>query len=165
MAEQQNNQPQNGKQEQDINQLLKVRREKLAALQEAGKDPFQLTKYDVTAHSRDIKENYDQMEGQTVSIAGRIMQKRVMGKASFCNVQDLKGNIQCYVARDDIGEESYADFKKYDVGDIVGVVGKVFTTKTGEISVHVSELTLLSKSLQILPEKYLSTGIYRSDHE
>ena len=154
VAEQQNNQPQNGKQEQDINQLLKVRREKLAALQEAGKDPFQLTKYDVTAHSRDIKENYDQMEGQTVSIAGRIMQKRVMGKASFCNVQDLKGNIQCYVARDDIGEESYADFKKYDVGDIVGVVGKVFTTKTGEISVHASEVTLLSKSLQILPEKY-----------
>ena len=154
MAEQQNNQPQNGKQEQDINQLLKVRREKLAALQEAGKDPFQLTKYDVTAHSRDIKENYDQMEGQTVSIAGRIMQKRVMGKASFCNVQDLKGNIQCYVARDDIGEESYADFKKYDVGDIVGVVGKVFTTKTGEISVHASEVILLSKSLQILPEKY-----------
>ena len=154
MAEQQNNQPQNGKQEQDINQLLKVRREKLAALQEAGKDPFQITKYDVTAHSRDIKENYDQMEGQTVSIAGRIMQKRVMGKASFCNVQDLKGNIQCYVARDDIGEESYADFKKYDVGDIVGVVGKVFTTKTGEISVHASEVTLLSKSLQILPEKY-----------
>lgn len=154
MAEQQNNQPQNGKQEQDINQLLKVRREKLAALQEAGKDPFQLTKYDVTAHSRDIKENYDQMEGQTVSIAGRIMQKRVMGKASFCNVQDLKGNIQCYVARDDVGEESYADFKKYDVGDIVGVVGKVFTTKTGEISVHASEVTLLSKSLQILPEKY-----------
>ena len=154
MAEQQNNQPQSGKQEQDINQLLKVRREKLAALQEAGKDPFQITKYDVTAHSRDIKENYDQMEGQTVSIAGRIMQKRVMGKASFCNVQDLKGNIQCYVARDDIGEESYADFKKYDVGDIVGVVGKVFTTKTGEISVHASEVTLLSKSLQILPEKY-----------
>ena len=154
MAEQQNNQPQGGKQEQDINQLLKVRREKLAALQEAGKDPFQLTKYDVTAHSRDIKENYDQMEGQTVSIAGRIMQKRVMGKASFCNVQDLKGNIQCYVARDDIGEESYADFKKYDVGDIVGVVGKVFTTKTGEISVHASEVTLLSKSIQILPEKY-----------
>ena len=154
MAEQQNNQPQSGKQEQDINQLLKVRREKLAALQEAGKDPFQITKYDVTAHSRDIKENYDQMEGQTVSIAGRIMQKRVMGKASFCNVQDLKGNIQCYVARDDIGEESYADFKKYDVGDIVGVVGKAFTTKTGEISVHASEVTLLSKSLQILPEKY-----------
>ena len=154
MAEQQNNQPQGGKQEQDINQLLKVRREKLAALQEAGKDPFQITKYDVTAHSRDIKENYDQMEGQTVSIAGRIMQKRVMGKASFCNVQDLKGNIQCYVARDDIGEESYADFKKYDVGDIVGVVGKVFTTKTGEISVHASEVKLLSKSLQILPEKY-----------
>ena len=154
MAEQQNNQAQNNVKEQDINQLLKVRREKLAALQEAGKDPFQITKFDVTAHSRDIKEKYEEMEGQTVTIAGRIMQKRVMGKASFCNVQDLKGNIQCYVARDDIGEESYADFKKYDVGDIVGVTGEVFTTKTGEISVHAKEVTLLSKSLQILPEKY-----------
>ena len=156
MAEQQNNQPQNNnpKQEQDINQLLKVRREKLAALQEAGKDPFQITKYDVTAHSRDIKENYEQMEGKTVSIAGRIMQKRVMGKASFCNVQDLKGNIQSYVARDSIGEESYADFKKYDVGDIVGITGEVFKTKTEEISIHATSVILLSKSLQILPEKY-----------
>ena len=156
MAEQQNNQPQNNnpKQEQDINQLLKIRREKLAALQEAGKDPFQITKYDVTAHSRDIKENYEQMEGKTVSIAGRIMQKRVMGKASFCNIQDLKGNIQSYVARDSIGEESYADFKKYDVGDIVGITGEVFKTKTEEISIHATSVILLSKSLQILPEKY-----------
>lgn len=156
MAEQQNNQPQNNnpKQEQDINQLLKVRREKLVALQEAGKDPFQITKYDVTAHSRDIKENYEQMEGKTVSIAGRIMQKRVMGKASFCNIQDLKGNIQSYVARDSIGEESYADFKKYDVGDIVGITGEVFKTKTEEISIHATSVILLSKSLQILPEKY-----------
>ncbi|MDY2698675.1 MAG: lysine--tRNA ligase [Lachnospiraceae bacterium] len=156
MAEQQNNQPQNNnpKQEQDINQLLKVRREKLAALQEAGKNPFQITKYDVTAHSRDIKENYEQMEGKTVSIAGRIMQKRVMGKASFCNIQDLKGNIQSYVARDSIGEESYADFKKYDVGDIVGITGEVFKTKTEEISIHATSVILLSKSLQILPEKY-----------
>lgn len=156
MAEQQNNQPQNNKpqKEQDINQLLKVRREKLAALQEAGKDPFQITKYDVTAHSRDIKENYEQMEGKTVSIAGRIMQKRVMGKASFCNVQDLKGNIQSYVARDSVGEENYADFKKYDVGDIVGITGQVFKTKTEEISIHATNIVLLSKSLQILPEKY-----------
>lgn len=156
MPEQQKNQPQanNAKQEQDINQLLKIRREKLAALQEAGKDPFQITKYDVSAHSQDIKENYEQMEGKNVSIAGRIMQKRVMGKASFCNVQDLKGNIQSYVARDSIGEESYADFKKYDVGDIVGITGEVFKTKTGEISIHAASVTLLSKSLQILPEKY-----------
>ncbi len=154
MAEQQNNQTQNQVKEQDINQLLKVRREKLANLQAAGKDPFQITKFDVTAHSQDIKDNYAAMEGQDVTIAGRIMQKRVMGKASFCNVQDLKGNIQCYVARDDIGEESYADFKKYDVGDIVGITGAVFTTKTGEISIHAKEVTLLSKSLQILPEKY-----------
>ncbi len=140
--------------QQDINQLLKVRREKLAALQEAGKDPFQITKYDVTAHSRDIKENFEQMEGKTVSIAGRIMQKRVMGKASFCNIQDLKGNIQSYVARDSVGEEAYADFKKYDVGDIVGITGEVFKTKTEEISVHATNIVLLSKSLQILPEKY-----------
>lgn len=156
MAAQQNNQSQNNKmqQEQDVNQLLKIKREKLAALQEAGKDPFQITKYDVTAHSRDIKENYEQMEGQTVSVAGRIMQKRVMGKASFCNIQDLKGNIQSYVARDSVGEEPYADFKKFDVGDIVGIVGTVFKTKTEEISIHASEITLLSKSLQILPEKY-----------
>ena len=151
MAEQQNNQPQK---EQDLGQLLKIRREKLAALQEAGKDPFQITKYDVTAHSRDIKENYEQMEGSTVSVAGRIMQKRVMGKASFCNIQDLKGNIQSYVARDSVGEEAYADFKKYDVGDIVGITGQVFKTKTGEISIHATDIVLLSKSLQILPEKY-----------
>lgn len=141
-------------QEQDLNQLLKVRREKLAELQAAGKDPFQITKYDVTHHSSDIKENYDAMEGQEVRVAGRVMQKRVMGKASFCNVQDLKGNIQSYVARDEIGEESYKDFKKYDIGDIVGIEGKVFKTKTGEISIHASEVVLLSKSLQILPEKY-----------
>lgn len=156
MAEQQKNQPQNNKpqQEQDINQLLKIRREKLATLQEAGKDPFQITKYDVTAHSGDIKENYEQMEGKTVSVAGRIMQKRVMGKASFCNIQDLKGNIQSYVARDSVGEEAYADFKKYDVGDIVGITGQVFKTKTEEISIHAANIVLLSKSLQILPEKY-----------
>lgn len=156
MAIQQNNQPQNnkGQQEQDINQLLKIKREKLAALQEAGKDPFQITQYDVTAHSRDVKENYEQMEGKIVSIAGRIMQKRVMGKASFCNIQDLKGDIQVYVARDSVGEEPYADFKKLDVGDIVGIAGEVFKTKTGEISIHASKVILLSKSLQILPEKY-----------
>ncbi len=140
--------------QQDINQLLKVRREKLAALQEAGKDPFQITKYDVTHHSQEIKDQFDALEGSKVSIAGRVMSKRIMGKASFCNVQDLEGDIQCYVARDSIGEESYADFKKYDVGDIAGIEGEVFKTKTGEISVHVSKMTLLSKSLQILPEKY-----------
>lgn len=152
MAEQnkQNQQPK----EQDINQLLKVRREKLAALQEAGKDPFQITKFDVTHHSMDIKDNFEEMEGKKVTVAGRIMSKRVMGKASFCNVQDLKGNIQSYVARDSIGEESYADFKKYDVGDIVGISGEVFKTKTEEISIHAENVTLLSKSLQILPEKY-----------
>jgi len=152
MAEVQN---QNGKvQEQDINQLLKVRREKLANLQEAGKDPFQITKYDVTHHSTEIKENFETLEGKTVRIAGRVMSKRVMGKASFCNIQDLPGNIQSYVARDSVGEESYADFKKYDVGDIVGIEGEVFKTKTGEISIHAHVVTLLSKSLQILPEKY-----------
>ncbi len=156
MADQQKNQPQNNNsnKEQDLGQLLKIKREKLAALQEAGKDPFQITKFDVTAHSGDVKENYGQMEGKTVSLAGRIMQKRVMGKASFCNIQDLKGNIQSYVARDSVGEEVYADFKKYDVGDIVGITGEVFKTKTGEISIHAAEITLLSKSLQILPEKY-----------
>ncbi len=141
-------------QEQDLNQILKARREKLAALQAAGKDPFRHVKYDVTAHSGQIKENFDSMEGQAVCIAGRMMFKRVMGKASFCNVQDLQGSIQVYVARDNIGEESYADFKKYDVGDILGVQGEVFKTKTGEISVHASEVVLLSKSLQVLPEKY-----------
>ncbi len=141
-------------QEQDLNQLLKVRREKLANLVEAGKNPFEITKYNVTAHSMDIKNNYEEMKGQEVNVAGRIMSKRVMGKASFCNVQDLQGNIQSYVARDSIGEESYGFFKKYDVGDIVGIRGEVFETKTGEISIHASEVTLLSKSLQILPEKW-----------
>ena len=152
MAEAQNQG--NGQQVQDINQLLKVRREKLAALQESGKDPFQITKYDVTHHSQEIKDNYDVLEGKNVTIAGRVMSKRIMGKASFCNVQDLQGDIQCYVARDSIGEEPYAEFKKYDVGDIVGIEGEVFTTKTGEISIYAAKLTLLSKSLQILPEKY-----------
>ena len=152
---QQNNQKNNQQpKEQDLNQLLKVRREKLANLQEAGKDPFVITKYDVTNHSQEIKDDFDSLEGKCVSIAGRIMSKRVMGKASFCNIQDLKGNIQSYVARDSIGEESYADFKKLDVGDIVGLKGEVFKTKTGEISIHASEVTLLSKSLQILPEKF-----------
>ena len=140
--------------EQDINKLLKVRREKLANLQAEGKDPFVITKYDVTHHSMEIKDNYDTLEGKEVSVAGRMMFKRVMGKASFCNVQDLQGNIQAYVARDDIGEDSYKDFKKYDVGDILGIKGFVFKTKTGEISIHAKEVTLLSKSLQILPEKY-----------
>ena len=145
-----NNQPV----EQDLNQILKARREKLAALQEAGKDPFVITKFDQTHHSQEIKDNYDELEGEVVTIAGRMMFKRVMGKASFCNIQDLQGNIQSYVARDSVGEEPYADFKKYDVGDILGITGEVFKTKTGEISIHASEVTLLSKSLQVLPEKY-----------
>ena len=140
--------------EQDLNHVLKARRDKLAELQAAGKDPFQITKYDVTAHSMDIKEHYQEWEGKEASIAGRLMFKRVMGKASFCNIQDLKGNIQVYVARDSIGEDAYKDFKKMDIGDIVGVKGKAFTTKTGEISVHADEVTLLSKSLQVLPEKF-----------
>ena len=150
MAEQQKK-PQK---EQDINQLLKVRREKLANLQAEGKDPFVITKYDVTHHSMEIKDNYDTLEGKEVSVAGRMMFKRVMGKASFCNIQDLQGNIQSYVARDDIGEDSYKDFKKYDVGDILGIKGFVFKTKTGEISIQAKEVTLVSKSLQILPAKY-----------
>jgi lysyl-tRNA synthetase class 2 len=141
-------------QEPDMNQLLKVRREKLAELQAGGMDPFKITKYDVTVHSTDIKENYAELEGKEVSIAGRMMSKRVMGKASFCNIQDLKGNIQCYVARDDLGEDAYKAFKKMDIGDIVGLKGIVFTTKMGEISIHVHSIVLLSKSLQILPEKY-----------
>ena len=152
MAQENNNQSKN--QQQDINQLLKVRREKLAALQEAGKDPFQITKFDVTHHSQEVKDHFDTLEGTSVTIAGRMMFKRVMGKASFCNIQDLKGDIQCYVARDSIGEESYTDFKKYDVGDILGIRGEVFRTKTGEKSIHAASVTLLSKSLQILPEKY-----------
>ena len=148
MAEQKN------AQEQDLNQLRKVRREKLADLQENGKNPFLITKYDVTHHSMEIKDNFEEMEGKDVSIAGRIMSKRVMGKASFCNVQDLQGNIQSYVARDNVGEEAYKDFKKMDIGDIVGIKGDVFRTKMGEISIHAHEVTLLSKSLQILPEKF-----------
>ena len=148
MAEQKN------VQEQDINQLRKVRREKFADLQASGKDPFQITKYDVDAHSQEIKDNFETMEGKKVSIAGRIMSKRVMGKASFCNVQDLQGNIQSYVARDCVGEDSYKDFKKMDIGDIVGIKGEVFRTKMGEISIHAEEVTLLAKSLQILPEKF-----------
>ncbi len=139
---------------QDIHQLLKVRRDKLAVLQENGKDPYQVMSYEVTHHSREIKEHFDELEGQTVTIAGRIMAKRIMGKASFCNIQDMPGNIQCYVARDSVGEDTYADFKKYDVGDIVGIKGEVFRTQKGEMSVHAYDILLLSKSLQILPEKY-----------
>ena len=149
MAEQNKN-----TQVQDVNQLLKIRREKLAELQANGKNPFEQVKYDVTHHSQEIKDNFETLEGSSVSVAGRIMSKRVMGKASFCNIQDLQGNIQSYVARDSIGEESYKDFKKMDIGDIVGLKGEVFRTKTGEISIHASEVLLLSKSLQILPEKY-----------
>lgn len=153
MAEQQN-QNQNQNIEEDLNHLLKVRREKLAELQESGKDPFKVTKYDVTVHSSEIKEHYEVWEGKEVSIAGRLMSKRVMGKASFCNVQDLKGNIQSYVARDSIGEEEYKEFKKLDIGDIVGIKGTAFTTKTGEVSIHAESVILLTKSLQILPEKF-----------
>ena len=145
---------QNNTQEPDLNQLRKVRREKLAELQTNGKDPFVITKYDQTHHSQEIKDNFEELEGKTVSIAGRMMSKRVMGKASFCNVQDLQGNIQSYVARDCIGEEAYKEFKRMDIGDIVGIVGEAFRTKTGEISIHATSVTLLSKSLQILPEKY-----------
>lgn len=149
MAEQRKN-----TQEQDLNQLLKVRREKLAELQANGKDPFQIVKYDATHHSQEIKDAFEELEGKAVSVAGRIMSKRVMGKASFCNIQDLQGNIQSYVARDNIGEDSYKDFKKMDIGDIVGIEGDVFKTKTGEISIHATAVTLLSKSLQVLPEKF-----------
>ncbi len=149
MAQQQKN-----GQEQDLNQLRKVRREKLAELQQNGRDPFVITKYDQTHHSQEIKDNFEELEGKQVSIAGRMMSKRVMGKASFCNVQDLKGNIQSYVARDSIGEENYKEFKKLDVGDVIGIKGEVFKTKTGEMSIHASHVTLLSKSLQILPEKF-----------
>ncbi len=145
---------QNRTQEQDLGQLLKVRREKLFGMQEEGKDPFQITKYDVTHHSEEVRSAFDELEGKEVSIAGRMMSKRVMGKASFCHVQDLQGSIQSYVARDSIGEEPYKAFKKYDIGDLVGIRGTVFRTKTGEISIHAEEITLLSKSLQILPEKF-----------
>ena len=147
-------QQQKNGQEQDLNQLRKVLREKLEELQQNGKDPFVITKYDQTHHSQEIKDNFDELEGKQVSIAGRMMSKRVMGKASFCNVQDLKGNIQSYVARDSIGEENYKEFKKLDVGDVIGIEGEVFKTKTGEMSIHASHVTLLSKSLQILPEKF-----------
>lgn len=153
MSEQQKNSKKN-EQEPDLNQLRKVRREKLADLQQNGKDPFVITKYNQTHHSQEIRDDYEALEGKTVSIAGRMMSKRVMGKASFCNVQDLKGNIQSYVARDSLGEEAYKEFKKMDVGDIVGITGEVFTTKTGEISIHAASVELLSKSLQILPEKF-----------
>lgn len=145
---------QKNNQQQDVNQLLKVRREKLATLQAEGNDPFVETRYDVSHKSEEIKENFDVLEGQTVTIAGRMMSKRVMGKASFCNVQDLAGNIQSYVARDSVGEEPYKAFKKLDIGDIVGLKGEVFKTKTGEISIHATEVKLLAKSLQILPEKF-----------
>ncbi len=139
---------------ENLNELLRIRREKLSELREAGRDPFEITKYDQTHHSLEIKENFDALEGTSVSIAGRMMSKRVMGKASFCNVQDLQGSIQCYVARDSIGEDEYKLFKKLDIGDIIGIVGNVFKTKTGEMSIHAEKVTLLSKSLQILPEKY-----------
>ena len=148
MAGEKNNQT------QDVNQLLKVRRDKLKELQDNGKDPFVITKYDVTHHSQEVKDNFDALEGQTVTLAGRVMSKRVMGKASFCHIQDLQGMIQSYVARDSIGEEEYKAFKKLDIGDIIGLKGEVFKTKTGEVSIHAAEVTLLSKSLQILPEKF-----------
>ena len=152
MAEQQKKSQQ--AQEPDLNQLRKVRREKLKELQDAGKDPFVITKYDVTHHSVEIKENFEDLEGKEVTIAGRMMSKRVMGKASFCNIQDKPGSIQSYVARDNVGEESYKDFKKMDIGDLVGITGTVFKTKTGEISIHATKVDLLAKSLQILPEKF-----------
>ena len=144
----------NNKPQQDLNEILKVRREKLAELQQAGKDPFVITKFDVTNYSAKIKEDFEALEGKTVTVAGRMMSKRVMGKASFCNVQDRDGSIQAYVARDSIGEDPYKDFKRMDIGDIVGIEGEVFRTKTGEISIHAAKVTLLSKSLQVLPEKF-----------
>lgn len=160
MAEEKNNaqgrgnaQAKNGAQ-QDMNQLLQIRRDKLSQLVEDGRNPFEITKYDVTHHTTDVKEQYEELEGKEVSVAGRLMSKRVMGKASFCHIQDLKGTIQVYVARDDLGEDAYKEFKKYDIGDIVGVQGFVFTTKTGEKSIHAKAMTLMTKSLQILPEKF-----------
>ena len=164
---------QNNGQEQDLNQLRKVRREKLAELQQNGKDPFVITKYEQTHHSQEIKDNFDELEGKTVSIAGRMMSKRVMGKASFCNVQDLKGNIQSYVARDSVGEENYKEFKKLDVGDVIGIEGEVFRTKTGEMSIHASHVTLLSRASRSFGEipradQYghpLPSEICGSDHE
>lgn len=152
MAE--NSSTQKNMQAADVNEQIRNRMNKLKDLQEAGKDPFQITKYDVTHHTVDIREHFDEMEGKNVSLAGRLMQKRVMGKASFCNIADLKGNIQLYVARDCVGEEPYAAFKKFDIGDIIGIKGEVFRTQKGEVSVHVSEITLLTKSIQVLPEKF-----------
>ncbi|MDE6636538.1 MAG: lysine--tRNA ligase, partial [Lachnospiraceae bacterium] len=157
MEEQNQNKNQNKNKEQgtqDINELLKVRRTKLSDLVEKGKNPFTITKFDVTAHSDDIKNNLAKYEEQEVTVAGRLMSKRVMGNASFCHIQDKNGLIQSYVQRDLVGEEDYKDFKKYDVGDIVGIRGKVFVTKTGETSIKAEEISLLSKSLQILPEKF-----------
>ena len=147
MAEAKNNQT------PDVSEQDKIRRGKLADLQAAGNDPFLITKYNVTHHSMEIKNNFDELEGQEVTVAGRMMQKRVMGKASFCNVRDLQGDIQSYVARDELGTEAYQAFKKFDIGDIIGIKGKVFKTKTGEISIHATEITLLSKSLHTLPER------------
>ncbi len=158
MAETENNSVQS---QAELNSLLKIRREKLSELQESGRDPFEITKYERTHHSREVKDNFVSLEGKSVSVAGRLMSKRVMGKASFCNVQDLKGTIQSYVARDSIGEDEYKQFKKMDIGDIVGIEGRVFKTKTGEISIHAEKLTLLTKSLQILPEKF--HGITNTD--
>ncbi len=157
MSENNNNTPV----QQDLGEQVRIRREKLAALQAEGRDPFVITKYDVTHHSTEIKENFEELEGKTVTVAGRIMSKRIMGKASFCNVQDLPGRIQSYVARDSIGEEEYKGFKKMDIGDLIGIKGFVFKTKTGEISIHAEEITLLSKSLQVLPEKF--HGITNTD--
>lgn len=154
MADNQKNVPNGSSPEVDLNEQKRIRREKLAELVAAGKDPFEITKYNQTHHSAEIKEHFDELDGKTVSIAGRLMSKRIMGKASFCHVQDLQGLIQCYVARDAIGEEAYAAFKKMDIGDIVGIEGTVFKTKTGETSIHAASVTLLSKSLQILPEKF-----------
>ena len=154
MAEEQNSRKQEQQKAPDLNQILKVRREKLKNLQETGNDPFLITTYVVDHHSPDILENADALMEQNVSVAGRMMSKRVMGKASFCHVQDKLGRIQCYVSRDDLGDEAYKAFKKMDIGDIVGIKGFVFRTKTGEVSIHVKELTLLSKSLQPLPEKF-----------
>ena len=154
MAEQTNQKNNAQAPEQNLNELLKIRREKLAELQAAGEDPFEITKYDQTHHSADIKDNYETLEGVEVSIAGRMMSKRIMGKASFCIWQDLEGGIQCYFSGDTLGEDEYKKFKKLDIGDIIGIVGTVFKTKTGETSVHAEKITLLTKSLQILPEKY-----------
>ena len=149
-----NNQTQQNNNGPSLSEVLQIRRDKLSELQSSGNDPFVITKYDQTHHSAEIKDNFDSLEGKTVSVAGRLMSKRVMGKASFCHVQDLEGTVQCYVTRDDLGEEDYKQFKKLDIGDIVGISGIVFKTKTGEVSVHADKVTLLAKSLQILPEKF-----------